>query len=107
MKEDLLSGESRRDMESLSSRPLPRLGDSPFFIPEFFWQDIRGSIRAVLFGVIDRYIKLLSLVEYIHLGKPCSVRSIDNRCPSAARHYPYMDESKKWVTLFYVGFGRE
>nr|DAI13342.1 MAG TPA: hypothetical protein [Caudoviricetes sp.] len=33
MKEDLLSGESRRDMESLSSRPLPRLGDSPFFYP--------------------------------------------------------------------------
>nr|DAH31998.1 MAG TPA: hypothetical protein [Caudoviricetes sp.] len=30
MKEDLLSGESRQDMESLSSRPLPRLGDSPF-----------------------------------------------------------------------------
>lgn len=36
MEEDFLSGESQQDMESLSSRPLPRLGDSPFFIPEFF-----------------------------------------------------------------------
>ena len=67
---------------------------SSFFITGF-WQDIRGSIRAVLFGVIDRYIKLLSLVEYIHVGKPCSVPSIDNRCPSAERHYPYIDESNK------------
>ena len=35
MKEDLLSGESRQDMESLSSRPLPRLGDSPFLSLSF------------------------------------------------------------------------
>nr|DAM89531.1 MAG TPA: hypothetical protein [Caudoviricetes sp.] len=28
-------------------------------------KDIRGSIRAVLFGVINRYIKLLCQVSYI------------------------------------------
>nr|DAP62921.1 MAG TPA: hypothetical protein [Caudoviricetes sp.] len=38
---------------------------------------------------------MLSLIEYIHVGKPCSVPSIDNRYPSAERHYPYIDEPNK------------
>lgn len=76
---------SRQNMESLgwSQHNLGTL----LFIPEFLTRH-RGSIRAVLFGVINRYIKLLSLVGYICVGKTCSVPSINNRRPSSARNTP-------------------
>nr|DAE26677.1 MAG TPA: hypothetical protein [Myoviridae sp. ctBoB21] len=46
---------------------MTQTADRVFLYPisKFQAKNIRGSIRAVLFGVIDRYIKLLCQVSYI------------------------------------------